>query len=58
LVVEDGWHTCTNRDHLILPIFGDWLSAALRDQVATGFREVRITDETGYGLVFGADTQA
>lgn len=58
LVVEDGWHTCTNRDHLISPIFADWISAALGDQVATGFREVRVTDEKGYGLVFGKDTEA
>lgn len=28
------------------------------DQVATGFREVRVTDEKGYGLVFGTDTEA
>lgn len=48
LVVEDGWHTCTNRDHVMSPIFGDWLASALRGETRGGLVEVRISDEQGY----------
>jgi hypothetical protein len=51
LVVEDAWHTCTNRDHLASSIFADWMTAALEGRVTTGYREVRATDEHDYANV-------
>lgn len=51
LVVEDGWHTCTNRDHLVSPVFGDWMRRALSGQGTRGFHEIHCTDERGYGAV-------
>lgn len=54
LVVEDGWHTCTNRDHLVSPVFADWMVAALAGRATRGFRAVRTGDETGYAEVLGA----
>ena len=54
LVVEDGWHTCTNRDHLVSPIFGDWFSAALHDPSSVSGRAVRASDETGYAELFAS----
>lgn len=53
VVIPDGWHTCTNRDHLMSPLFGDWVMRALRGDVTGGFREVRIEDERGYATLFG-----
>jgi 2,6-dihydroxypseudooxynicotine hydrolase len=53
VVIRDGWHTCTNRDHLVSPLFGDWLMRALQGDVNGGFREVRIEDERGYATLFG-----
>lgn len=52
LVVEDGWHTCTNRDHLVSAIFGDWFGAALHDPGSVSSRAVRTSDETGYAELF------
>jgi 2,6-dihydroxypseudooxynicotine hydrolase len=54
LVVEDGWHTCTNRDHVISPVFADWTWSALKGNVRSGFSEVRIEDELGYQALFTA----
>lgn len=51
-VVTDGWHTCTNRDHLISPLLGDWMQAALDAQVPRGFREVHLNEERDYPAVF------
>lgn len=48
VVVEDGWHTCTNRDHLVSALFGDWMEAALAGKVSSGYRESRATDEADY----------
>lgn len=55
LVLEDGWHTCTNRDHVVAPLFADWLTRALADRVVRGFRSVRAVDETGYSAVLAAN---
>lgn len=52
LVVEDGWHTCTNRDHVVSPLFADWMLSALNGETRTGFKEVRIKDERGYQGLF------
>lgn len=51
-VVADGWHTCTNRDHLMSPLFGDWMNSALDAELLPGFREVQITEERDYAAVF------
>ena len=53
VVVEDGWHTCTNRDHLVSPMFGDWMAGALAGEAAEGPREVTISDDHGYAVVMG-----
>lgn len=53
-VVADGWHTCTNRDHLMSPLFGDWMNSALDGELRPGFREVHITEERHYAAVFQA----
>lgn len=58
LVVEDGWHTCTNRDHLISPIFADWTAAAMAGGVRRGYREVRVMDEEGYAAVLATGGDA
>lgn len=58
LVVEDGWHTCTNRDHLVSPVFGDWIAAAIEERVEGGYREIRAMDEQGYQLLLGTDNRA
>jgi pimeloyl-ACP methyl ester carboxylesterase len=55
LVLEDGWHTCTNRDHVVAPLFADWLVSALADRLVRGFRVVRAIDEGGYGAVLAPD---
>jgi 2,6-dihydroxypseudooxynicotine hydrolase len=55
VVVRDGWHTCTNRDHVMSPLFADWMQQALSGKAAPGFREVTMTDEYGYAEVTGAD---
>lgn len=52
LIIQDGWHTCTNRDHVLSPLMTDWMDAALSDGTRSGFREVRIRDEHGYHAVF------
>jgi 2,6-dihydroxypseudooxynicotine hydrolase len=52
LVVEDGWHTCTNRDHLISPVMADWMKSALSGRTRPGFTEVRVRDEHGYHALF------
>ena len=52
LVLADGWHTCTNRDHVVSPLFADWLAAALEGRSAPGFRAVHATDETAYSELF------
>lgn len=52
LVIEDGWHTCTNRDHLMSPIMPDWMLSALSGETRPGFNEVRIRDERGYQALF------
>lgn len=53
LVVEDAWHTCTNRDHLISPVFGDWMVAALRGNLPPDPpRLIRATDERDYEKLF------
>lgn len=54
LIIEDGWHTCTNRDHVISPLFADWTWSAVSGQVRSGFHEVRINDERGYQALFSA----
>jgi 2,6-dihydroxypseudooxynicotine hydrolase len=51
VVVKDGWHTCTNRDHVVSPLFADWMDQALRGNAIPGFREVTITDEYGYAEI-------
>lgn len=48
VVIEDGWHTATNRDHLVSPLFGDWMKGALATKVPTGFRELRLRTESDY----------
>jgi pimeloyl-ACP methyl ester carboxylesterase len=55
VVVEEGWHTCTNRDHLVSPLFGDWLRAALAGEVGPGYKETRARDETDYGRLVGVE---
>ena len=52
LVVEDAWHTCTNRDHLVSAVFGDWLAAAIEDPTSVSTGTIRTTDETGYAKLF------
>jgi len=52
LVVEDGWHTCTNRDHLISPLMTDWMDAALTGRTRSGYTEVRIRNDRGYHALF------
>jgi 2,6-dihydroxypseudooxynicotine hydrolase len=52
VIVEDGWHTCTNRDHLISPLMTDWMDAALTGRTRSGFTEVRIMDDRGYHSLF------
>jgi len=53
LMVEDAWHTCSNRDHLVSSVFGDWMAAALDDPgFASTQRTVRAIDETGYADLF------
>ena len=52
VVVEGGWHTCTNRDHLLSPMLGDWMAAALAGEVPAGYRELSVADERGYAALF------
>ena len=53
LVVEDAWHTCTNRDHFVSAVFGDWMTAVLQDpERARERRTVRVSDERGYAELF------
>lgn len=52
LVMRDGWHTCTNRDHVISPVIADWLSTALAGPTRRGFNEIHIDDEYGYRALF------
>jgi dienelactone hydrolase len=52
VVFEDGWHTCTNRDHVVSSLFADWLASALSGEVKQGFRSVRGTDEEVYRELF------
>lgn len=53
LVIEDGFHTCTNRDHVMSPVLADWMRAALDGQLrGDGFKEVHIRDEYGYRALF------
>jgi 2,6-dihydroxypseudooxynicotine hydrolase len=54
LVLEDGWHTCTNRDHVVSPLFADWMAAALAGNAPTGPRTVRGADESVYERVLDA----
>ncbi|MDH3189924.1 MAG: esterase FrsA [Acidimicrobiia bacterium] len=54
LVVEDGWHTCTNRDHVIAPLMADWMKLALNKGIRQGFTEVHVRDERGYRALFDA----
>lgn len=58
LVVEDAWHTCTNRDHLVSPIFADWMAAALDGRIAAGYGEVRAIDERDYARVLSPNRSA
>lgn len=51
-VIEDGWHTCTNRDHLLSPLMTDWMTSALKGETRPGFKEVRLRDERGYQALF------
>jgi 2,6-dihydroxypseudooxynicotine hydrolase len=51
LVLDDGWHTCTNRDHVVSPLFADWMAAALSGRAPAGARTVRGADESVYGRV-------
>lgn len=56
VVFEDGWHTCTNRDHILSPLVADWIAAKLRrDERGTPreFQEVWIRDESDYASVLG-----
>ncbi|MGH2788766.1 MAG: alpha/beta hydrolase family protein [Actinomycetota bacterium] len=54
-VVEDGWHTCTNRDHLVSPLFADWMRESLLGlNEGRGHRELRLADESDYGLAIDA----
>jgi 2,6-dihydroxypseudooxynicotine hydrolase len=50
-VVDDGFHTCTNRDHLVAPLFADWLSTKVASEGIGGFREVHLGDEQDYSSV-------
>lgn len=52
VVVEDGWHTCTNRDHLMSPLMVDWMSSALSGTTRSGFQEVHLIDDRGYQAFF------
>lgn len=52
VVVEDGWHTCTNRDHLLSPLMTDWMTSALAGKTRPGFQEVHLRDERGYQGLF------
>lgn len=52
VVIEDGWHTCTNRDHLLSPLMTDWMSTALAGKTRPGFQEVHLNDERGYQALF------
>lgn len=52
LVVEDGFHTCTNRDHLLSAVLADWMSAGLQGRLRPGFTEVHIRDDRGYRALF------
>lgn len=56
VVVEDGWHTCTNRDHLVSALFGDWMARSLRGDLVGGYSETTVSDESGYGAVFDPAT--
>jgi 2,6-dihydroxypseudooxynicotine hydrolase len=54
LVLEDAWHTCTNRDHVVSPVFGDWMWRALHDDLPEPRpTEIRGSDETVYPLLLG-----
>jgi pimeloyl-ACP methyl ester carboxylesterase len=55
VVIEDGWHTCTNRDHLVSPLFADWMRAALAGEVGAGYREMRAKDEKDYGRLVAVE---
>jgi dienelactone hydrolase len=49
LVLDDAWHTGTNRDHVVSPLFADWMVAALAGRAPAGGRTVRGLDEAAYG---------
>jgi 2,6-dihydroxypseudooxynicotine hydrolase len=53
-VVEDGWHTCTNRDHLVSPLFADWMRSTLLTGRRTSIPEVRLADERDYAAAMSA----
>ena len=52
LVLSDGWHTCTNRDHVVSPLFADWLVEALAGRAPRGSRTVEGGDERAYTELF------
>ncbi|MPZ68191.1 MAG: alpha/beta hydrolase [Actinobacteria bacterium] len=54
VVVEDGWHTCTNRDHLVSPLFGDWMVRSLASAKSAGCSETIMSDERGYAAALEA----
>jgi dienelactone hydrolase len=50
-VVDEGFHTCTNWDHLVAPLFVDWLSDRITSQKNVGFKEFHLSDERDYASV-------
>ena len=49
-VIEDAFHTATNRDHLASPVFGDWMSLALAGRREVP-RTVHARDERDYAAL-------
>lgn len=50
LVIDDGWHTATNRDHLASPAFADWMARALFGG-GDGPRTVHAKDERDFAVL-------
>ncbi|MGH8926815.1 MAG: alpha/beta hydrolase family protein [Acidimicrobiia bacterium] len=49
-VINDGWHTATNRDHLASPVFADWMFRALSG-ARQGPRTVHAQDERDFATL-------
>jgi hypothetical protein len=49
-VINDGWHTATNRDHLASPVFADWMARALSG-TNHGPRTVHAQDERDFATL-------